>query len=235
VARIIPEDRLHQLVRVARQVFIEQGYRRTQMADVAEALGVAKGTVYLYVESKEALFDLVCRNADRPFTAPDVLPVPTPKPGATRDLVARRLAAALAAGPQFGPRTRLPDLVSGLYDLFAANREGLKLIDRAARDRPELGELWYGRGRGTVLGALADHLRRQMRSRRLRPVGDPAIAARFIVETCVFWAVHRHWDPAPEPPERIDDAVAKATVVDLVAAAFRPPHRRTPSKKGVRR
>jgi AcrR family transcriptional regulator len=34
------------------------------MADVAEALGVAKGTLYLCVESKEALFDAVLRYAD---------------------------------------------------------------------------------------------------------------------------------------------------------------------------
>ena len=35
------------------------------MEDVAKALRVAKGTLYVYVESKEALFDLVARCADR--------------------------------------------------------------------------------------------------------------------------------------------------------------------------
>src|SRR4030095_17158399 len=74
-------------------VFIEQGYARTQMADVAAALGVAKGTVYLYVESKEALFDLVARYADaaRPFERKPPLPVRTPKPGATIKYVRERL------------------------------------------------------------------------------------------------------------------------------------------------
>ena len=69
MARSIPEDRLERLVDVATQVFIEQGYARTQMADVAAALGVAKGTLYGYVESKEALFDVVARYADasQPF------------------------------------------------------------------------------------------------------------------------------------------------------------------------
>ena len=37
------------------------GFRRTQMLHVAEDLGRAKGTVYLYVESKSALLDLVLR------------------------------------------------------------------------------------------------------------------------------------------------------------------------------
>lgn len=49
--RRIPENRLKDLLECATRVFIDQGYRRAQMADVASALGVAKGTPYLYVES----------------------------------------------------------------------------------------------------------------------------------------------------------------------------------------
>jgi len=40
--RTAPPDRLDRLVDVATRVFVEQGYRRTQMADVADALGVAE-------------------------------------------------------------------------------------------------------------------------------------------------------------------------------------------------
>jgi len=93
MARSIPRDRLARLVECATQVFIEQGYRRTQMADIAKALGVAKGTLYLYVESKDALFDLVARCADEPSLAtPSVLPIRTPKAGATLAYVRERLA-----------------------------------------------------------------------------------------------------------------------------------------------
>src|SRR3970282_2162396 len=62
--RSMPRDRFHDLIEAATAVFLEQGYRRTQMADVAARMGVAKGTVYLYVESKEALFDAVLRHAE---------------------------------------------------------------------------------------------------------------------------------------------------------------------------
>ena len=64
--RRIPPDRFQEMIAAATGVFIAQGYRRTQMVDVAQAMGVAKGTVYLYVESKEALFDAVVRYADQP-------------------------------------------------------------------------------------------------------------------------------------------------------------------------
>src|SRR5436309_5432219 len=93
MARPIPPDRLPQLVRCATEVFIKHGYQRTQMADIAAALGVARGTLYLYVESKEALFDLVARyaDADRPTYRMPELPVRTPKPGATLEYVRQRL------------------------------------------------------------------------------------------------------------------------------------------------
>ena len=55
MARRIPESRFDELVRAATGVFIARGYRLTQMSDVAEAVGVAKGTLYGYVESKDAL------------------------------------------------------------------------------------------------------------------------------------------------------------------------------------
>ena len=57
--RPIPEHRLNDLLETATPVFIAQGYGRTPMADIAEATGVAKGRVSLYVESQQALFDAV--------------------------------------------------------------------------------------------------------------------------------------------------------------------------------
>src|SRR5262249_5222342 len=96
VPRKTPSDRIERLVDCATEVFISQGYARTQMSDVADALGVAKGTLYLAVESKEALFDLVLRYADvpRPFADQPDLPVRTPRRGTTVAFVRERLAQA---------------------------------------------------------------------------------------------------------------------------------------------
>src|SRR5438552_18555541 len=51
--------RLQELVGAATDVFAANGYRRTQMAAVAKAAAVSPGTLYNYVQSKEALFRLV--------------------------------------------------------------------------------------------------------------------------------------------------------------------------------
>lgn len=225
--RAIPEDRFHDLVEAATQVFVEQGYRRTQMADVAARMGVAKGTVYLYVESKEALFDAVVRHADRGerLALPERLPVPTPPPGATLEEVRKRVAEtglpvlteALARRRVVDVRTEIEAIVRELYGLLARHRVGIKLLDRCAHDHPELAAVWYGTGREAVQDLLRRYLEERIRRRRLAPVEDPAVTARIVLETAVFWAVHRHWDPSPQS---VDERVAEDAVVQFILRAL---------------
>jgi AcrR family transcriptional regulator len=53
--RELPEVRHEQILDAAAQVFLDRGLVQATMADVAEAAGVAKGTIYLYFDSKSAL------------------------------------------------------------------------------------------------------------------------------------------------------------------------------------
>jgi AcrR family transcriptional regulator len=198
------------------------------MADIADAMGLAKGTLYLYVESKEALFDLACRFADapRPLPRPESMPVPTPAAGATLDYVRGRLASeaalpaladALARRRVTNVRAELVAIVGELYDVLARNRRGLKLIDRSARDVPELAAVWFTGARGGLLAQLSQYLEARFRRRLLRPVPDLAAATRLVLELIVFWAVHRHWDAHPE---RIEETIARATVIRFVTDAL---------------
>ena len=228
MARRIPDDRIQHLVESAANVFIEQGYHRTQMADVAQALGVAKGTLYLYVESKEALFDLVVRHADdesgNPLRGP--LPIRTPRAGSTlryvQDELARhqrlpRIAEALARRRVTNVAGELEDIVRELFQALARNRRRIKLIDRSARDYPELAALWFEGARGGFLALLEHYLRDRVARGSVRALPDVQAAARFILETTVFWAVHRHWDAHPQ---NVSEDVAEATVVHFVVNAL---------------
>jgi len=227
VPRKTPDSRFQDLVDAACAVFIAQGYRRTQMADVADAMGVAKGTVYLYVESKEALFDVVLRYADapKPIAPPDTMPVPTPPPGRTLRYVRDRLAQPASVRlRETLRRTRnqacaeeLTAIFSEIYESMTRNRTGIKLVDRCAPDYPELAKLWFTEGREVLLSELARYLSAGMRKGRLRVVPDSAIAARLVLETLVFWAVHRHWDPSPQP---VDPKAAQEAVIPLLVAAL---------------
>jgi len=235
MARKRPPDRLERLIECAADVFIERGYRRAQMEDVATALGVSKGTLYLYVESKEALFDLVCRALAMgdAFTPPQTLPVPTPRPEDTVAFVAEQLAArsGIAALVAALERQRVTDInaelegiVTELYDALAQNRRALKLLDRASVDHPDIAELWFKGAREGVVGLLAQYLADRARRRLVRSSPDAFVLARVCVETLAFWAVHRHWDPHPQV---MTDAVSREVATQFVIHALVAPGGRT--------
>ena len=226
--RAIPEDRFQLLLDTATAVFLEQGYRRTQMADVAARMGLAKGSIYTYVESKEALFDCVLRFADRrePAALPRVLPVPTPAPGASLELVEQRLAeegglptlgAALARARVTNVRAELEQVLGELYDVLAGHGTAIKLLDRCALDYPDLAKVWRRAGREGALALLARYLDDRARRGRLRRFEDAAVAARLVLETLVFWAVHRHWDPSPHV---YDADSSRRTVLGFLISAL---------------
>ncbi len=222
--RRIPENRLKQLLESATRVFIAEGYRRAQMADVAAEMGVAKGTPYLYVESKEALFEAVLLDAggqiadlselELPLTArpPEAL-VATLSDALERSAVPPALRRAAERKRVADPRAELETVVRELYQLAGSNRTVIKLIDRCASDWPGLAETFYRKGRLEQLAWLERYLSRRIASRQLRAVPQPSVAARFLIETITTWAVHIHWDPAPQP---IDPDTAEDTVVHFV-------------------
>jgi AcrR family transcriptional regulator len=225
MARSIPHDRFRQLIGVATKTFISHGYRLTQMADVAEALGVAKGTLYGYVESKEALFDASVRYADGHVAppAPSDLPLPTPATGTTLAYIRERIAAEasdMLLVQVIGGSVVIEDgaielarVLSDLYRRVARNRLALKLVDRCAADYPKLAKIWFGEGRGAQHRLLVELLATRAGKKGFRQLENADVVARTILETIAFWAMHRHFDPAPQV---VDDETAERATVDLI-------------------
>ena len=154
-----------------------------------------------------------------------MLPFPTPPPGATLEEVRNRvaenglpvLAEALARRRVVDVRAELEAIVRELYELLARHRVGIKLLDRCANDHPELAAVWYGSGREGTQEVLRQYLVDRIRRRRLAPVEDPGVVARIVLETAVFWAVHRYWDPSPQA---VDEQAAERAVVNFVVRAL---------------
>src|SRR5882762_9146588 len=100
-----PKARLDDIVESATRIFGEKGYRRTLITDVASDLGIAPGTIYTYVESKDALFHLVIERASGVTTTPEYLPIPTPDPEDTANLTIQA----------FSRTARLTELAAALH------------------------------------------------------------------------------------------------------------------------
>lgn len=228
MARRIPPDRFDELVRAATEVFIARGYRLTQMSDVAEAVGVAKGTLYGYVESKDALLALCLVSGDQvgPIALPESLPVPGLAVGELGLLVKRALGAetalpalarALEQPAASDPDAEMRQVIGELYDLMHANRHRIKLLDRCM-DHPELQHLWQSHGREGVRLAMARYIESRMAAKQIRTLPDLRLAARIVIETVATWAVHIYWDRAPE---HFEPGPTRANVIDFLVRGLK--------------
>lgn len=222
---------LTHLLDVATGIFIDQGYRGTQMDDVARAARVAKGTLYRYFESKDALFDAVLRAADGRALAdlPEHLPLPTPGPSDTLRYLEKRaaeeidlpeLTRALSRAPARATRGELECIIREYYVLIRRNRASILLLDRCAQDHPRLARAWHRAGRDAVQARLVRYLAKRQRGRSIRSDPPATITARILIDTVSSWAVGRTRDPSRAGIA--DSEAADALVAIFVTALVRP-------------
>src|SRR5213596_3727365 len=111
--------RRQELTRAAARLFAQKGYHGTSVGDLAEALGMQKGSLYAHIESKADLLWEVAREGAAAFhSALDAVPDEGP--------VVERIRSALRAlfreGRELGElRTDLDDATAALLALSAAN------------------------------------------------------------------------------------------------------------------
>src|SRR5438045_6738694 len=63
------DARPEEILGAALEVFTDRGFAATKLEDVAKRAGVTKGTIYLYFDSKEALFKALIRETIVPVIA----------------------------------------------------------------------------------------------------------------------------------------------------------------------
>jgi AcrR family transcriptional regulator len=223
-------ERFGEVIAAAVRVFTADGYRATRMSDVARAAGLSEAAIYRYVESKEGLFVLAIRHAllleDMPAHADFPL---KPPPLArmildVREFVAAEvpfgsLAAALHGPAPDDPAAELDAVMRELYSRQTQTREAADMIERSARELPELADLLNSGLRQPVLAALTEYLESRTKAGKLRATPDTAATARLVLEALTWFARHRHSDPYGAA---IPDSLAEATVVDALLHALVP-------------
>ncbi len=227
MARTKPAHRFETLLDAAMNVFIAKGFRRTQMSDVAAQARVSQGTLYNYFESKDALFFLIVERAfaDPPPPPPALLPVKTPPVPEVMDRLRDRLMTDLRiaaldhalAHPAHDVRAEMEAIIREYYELTHRRRRGFDLLERSAVDIPELARLLYVERRRSIIAHMTRYLETRIKTGAIRKLPDPPTAARFIVETIVWFARHRYNTP---DSAMITDEAAFATTIDLLLNAL---------------
>ncbi len=233
-------ERFPQVIDAAVRVFARDGYRSAHMSDVAREAGLSEAALYRYVEGKEDLFVLAIRHAllleplpgeDDPAGGfPLAVPSLNEMIRQARDFVAAEvpfgaLAAALRldSGNQDqpdDPHAELALIMRELFTLEEQTAQAVDMIERSARELPELADLLNAGLRRPVLDALTEYLDSRAKTGKLRTTPDTAATARLVLETLTWFARHRHSDPygAAIPSE-----LAQRTALDALLHALVPP------------
>ncbi|MBM3533762.1 MAG: TetR/AcrR family transcriptional regulator [Alphaproteobacteria bacterium] len=177
-----PDD----LLAAALRVFAEKGFAAARLDDVAREAGVSKAALYLYFESKQAIFEALVRSA----VLPNI----------------ERLER-LVAEWRGGAGALLRNLVEAIARVVVESEIAAfpKLIIAEASNFPDLARFYRSQVIERMLGLLAGIVRRGIESGEFRPT-DPHLAARLVIAPLLFSALWktsfaRHdatpFDPAP--------------------------------------
>src|SRR5262249_45031526 len=199
MARARPPHRLADILAAAMRVFARHGLERAKMSDVAAEARVSQGTLYNYVESKEALFRLLLdRGLGAALPRTEAFPVASPSADELarrmEDAVAAnfalpRLAAALRRRRAADARAELAGVIDELFRRTFETRDAADVLERSAQDVPELAAAFYGRVRRNIVDRLAGLLTRRIAAGQYRRT-DPAVTARLILETVTLFPRH---------------------------------------------
>lgn len=186
-----PEKR-RQILDGARRVFLAKGFDGASMGEIARSAGVSKGTLYVYFDSKEALFEALILEEKQGLAEllfrldPDD---PDPRAVLTR------------LGVSFLEMLVRPDHVSSI-----------RMVIGAADKFPRFGQLFYDAGPRQGIARLKAYLDSQVASGRIRAT-DTEIAAQHFLDLCQATILRRlllavgHTPSTNEMSRSVEEAV----------------------------
>lgn len=182
-----PEARPEEILEAALKVFGDQGFARAKLEDVAREAGVSKGTLYLYFDSKEALF----REMVRARVVSCVIAVEDMvrnHQGSWRELVAK-LAHQMWATVRDPARARI-----------------IRLVHSELGNFPELAHFYFDEVILRARRVFETVIQRGIEAGEFRRV-DPRAAARalplLLVHSAQSQCFFRDYDPTIPPDEQL--------------------------------
>lgn len=190
-----------QILEGARQVFRAEGFDGASMGGIAKAAGVSKGTLYVYFDSKEALFEALVIE-DRREAAERLFRLDPGNPDVRGVLceLGRSLVAVMSR---------------------AEHISILRMVMGAAEKLPRVGQVFYEAGPCHGRNRLAAYLREQAAAGRLR-VPDAEVAAIQFLNLCKGDILTAHMFGVGEPPTTAEIDAVVTSAVDVFFAAYGP-------------
>ena len=245
-------EKLTAIAAAALAVFTRDGFAAAQVADIAREAGLSVGTLYLYADGKQALFELALRVAalePDPGRNVDVAALPLRARGmeATAlvldDVIGQRarwpvLKAAVRAGAPRDVDTEIAAIVGELFDLLSGAGAVIWLFDRCAWELPWMRDIYLDRMRAPYFGDLARYVKRRRKLGHFDSGKQAAAVSRAVVEMVAWMAMHHARDPGTV---QFDAAAARRACVAIACGGLLGrrlcgsddgARRRAPSRRG---
>jgi AcrR family transcriptional regulator len=192
------EERKHALLDAALDEFFERGFDAARMDDIAARANLSKGTLYLYFDSKEALFHSLVET----IAIPNIEAIEEAANSTPTFESAIRTMMALA--PKLLRTTNMPKL--------------MKVITANATIFPETAKAFRKNVPERVLDAIAKLLRRAHEAGEIS-VNDPDLTARLVVAPIVFSTMW-HFTFEDDPEAQVDHEKLFALHADMLLRAL---------------
>ncbi|MFC4171911.1 TetR/AcrR family transcriptional regulator [Microvirga sp. GCM10011540] len=159
-----------QILDGARQVFLAQGFDGTSMGEIAKVAGVSKGTLYVYFDNKEKLFEALTIE-EKSGLAEVLFKLDGEDPDVR--------AVLTKLGETYLRYMGRPDHVSSV-----------RMVIGAAEKFPRLGQAFFDAGPRQGAARLKAYLDRQVEAGRLS-IEDTGIAAQHFLDLCSSGTLRR--------------------------------------------
>ena len=216
------DSRLGEVFKVALNLFINGGYSRTKVKDIAKLTGFSVGLIYTLFSGKEAILDFVLKcGIDTDYIESDIsLPI-TEDTLHTQESIIKlfnnstiEFSKHLRDISSYSFEQMLSDIFDTLYEL------GIPCI--MIENNPNVWiqlEKHYAEYRIKFFNVLNEYVSEFIRLGEVRPLESQIHSVRLIVETLSWWCMHSRYT-AYEKSDLSRDA-AKAVCLDALVTAYK--------------
>ena len=219
------ENRLQAIYTAASSLFINKGYIRTQMKDIAKEIGLSTGMLYVYFKGKKEILDFILKCTIDPCFIGREFQYPIDGllfSGLSDEIVSvfndthQKFSEPIsqrAVGYSF------EQMLSDAFDLIARYGTGCLVLEKNINDIGKLGD-YYINYRKEFFNNVLDYVNLYLANGELREIKYPELTAQQIIETLSWWGMHVQND-AFETQKNIPQAVAKEICLDNLIHAYK--------------
>lgn len=219
------ENRLQAIYEAASSLFINKGYARTQVKDIAKKIGLSTGMIYIYFKGKKEILDFILKcSIDRSYIEKNFnYPIDGSEFYGLYDELISVLTKNHAKFSE--PLSKqahgysFDQMLSDAFDTISHYGTGCLVLEKNIDDVGKLGD-YYQNYRQEFFNHIVSYVNIYMANGTIRVLKYPDLTAQLMIETMAWWGMHVRND-AFEVKKEIPVQAAKEVCMDNLLSAYK--------------